>query len=100
MNLSITVFDTMRLFIDNVSSEEWVSAILYQKKDRLIYAAGDNNLYVHCLLIFIGQVYDYKTGKCLESLKAIHDMSITHIAYQYQYDYLITISKDDVGNAL
>jgi hypothetical protein len=50
MNLSITVFDTMRLFISNVSSEEWVSAILYQKKDRLLYAAGDNNLYVPSLL--------------------------------------------------
>ncbi|TPX68035.1 hypothetical protein SpCBS45565_g03331 [Spizellomyces sp. 'palustris'] len=68
----------------DLSDEEWVSYVLYDRTLDRCFAAVDTSIYV----------YDWNTGERLERLTDIHDMSITCLTYYEPGDVLITGSKD------
>ncbi|KAJ3153369.1 WD repeat-containing protein 87 [Irineochytrium annulatum] len=77
-------FSGPRLIIDDLATEEWVTHTLcYQKTNRL-YAACENNVLV----------YDYITGKRIESLRNVHELSISCMCFYEPFEYLITGSRD------
>ncbi|KAL7751331.1 hypothetical protein RI367_003191 [Sorochytrium milnesiophthora] len=73
-----------RLVVEDLSEDEWVTYTFLH--------AGTSRLFVACdATIF---VYDYNTGKRLDVMRDIHELSITSIELYDPMEYLITASKD------
>ncbi|KAI8806100.1 hypothetical protein BJ742DRAFT_870659 [Cladochytrium replicatum] len=77
-------FDKPRLVIDDMRQDEWVSTTYYRGSAQRLYAAVDSSIYI----------YNSVTGRRVETLNRIHDLSITAMVFHEQLQYLITASKD------
>ncbi|KAJ3014291.1 UNVERIFIED_CONTAM: WD repeat-containing protein 87 [Siphonaria sp. JEL0065] len=73
-----------RLVIDDLATEEWITHTA-------------TNAYLHRLMVACDcdlLIYDYNTGKRIERLKGIHELSISAMIFFTPHQYLITASKD------
>ncbi|KAJ3029457.1 WD repeat-containing protein 87 [Rhizophlyctis rosea] len=68
----------------DLTDEDWVTFILFDNSLNRFFAACETNVYT----------YDFTICERLDSLRDIHDMSITCIAFYEPLEYLITGAKD------
>ncbi|ORY36722.1 hypothetical protein BCR33DRAFT_855153 [Rhizoclosmatium globosum] len=79
-------FKNPRLVISDLSSNEWVQHTCLDKAFNRLFAAIDSNLYV----------YDYTSGKRLESFVNAHKNTISAIIFYQPLQYTITASTDGI----
>ncbi|KAI9349467.1 hypothetical protein DFJ73DRAFT_796190, partial [Zopfochytrium polystomum] len=84
MGMPVYHYSTPRLVISDLNSDEWVSFTCYDRKSNRLFAACENHIFI----------YDYGTGKRLDSMREIHELSITTLALYEPLHYLITGSRD------
>ncbi|KAJ3414229.1 hypothetical protein HDV05_006846 [Chytridiales sp. JEL 0842] len=77
-------FKSPRLVIADLAIDEWVTHTYTFPSGNKIYAACENHVFI----------YDYTTGKRLESLRDIHELSISAMTFYEPFQYLITGSRD------
>ncbi|KAI9327102.1 hypothetical protein BDR26DRAFT_901586 [Obelidium mucronatum] len=73
-----------RLIIDDLATEEWITHTA-------------TNAYLHRLMVACDcdlLIYDYNTGKMIDRLRGIHELSISAMIFFVPHQYLITASKD------
>ncbi|KAJ3241679.1 WD repeat-containing protein 87 [Chytriomyces hyalinus] len=73
-----------RLVIDDLATEEWISHTVCNTQLNRLLAACDCDILM----------YDYSTGKRLDRLKDVHELSISVMIFYSPQQYLITGSKD------
>ncbi|KAI9190859.1 uncharacterized protein BJ171DRAFT_605914 [Polychytrium aggregatum] len=73
-----------RTSISDLADDEWVVCLHYQTSLDLLLFSCESTLYV----------YKYSTGRRLDKLFNIHEMSITSIQYYEPLSYIITGGKD------
>ncbi|TPX62954.1 hypothetical protein PhCBS80983_g00223 [Powellomyces hirtus] len=81
-------FDGCRLTIGDLHEEDWVS--------HTVHSAHNNQLYAGIAVIthqaLALKIYDYKTGERLETMKDVHELSITAMTIFEPFGLLITAS--------
>ncbi|KAJ3161961.1 WD repeat-containing protein 87 [Geranomyces michiganensis] len=77
-------FDGCRLTIEDLQDEDWVSHTVYSSQNDCLYAGVGNMIYV----------YDYRTGERLETMREVHELSITAMVIFEPFGFLITASRD------
>ncbi|KAJ3178754.1 WD repeat-containing protein 87 [Geranomyces variabilis] len=77
-------FDGCRLTIQDLQEDDWVSHTVYSTQNNHLYAGVGNMIYV----------YDYRTGERVESMREVHELSITAMAIFEPFGFLITASRD------
>ncbi|KAI9145151.1 hypothetical protein BKA69DRAFT_1035792 [Paraphysoderma sedebokerense] len=83
-NYDIYSFHSLRLVIDDLKQEEWVTCTYLRQKQHKLYVACNTSLLI----------YDYISGKRLETLREIHELAVASIAVHPLLEYLITGGKD------
>ncbi|KAI8621898.1 hypothetical protein BC830DRAFT_1214475 [Chytriomyces sp. MP71] len=73
-----------RLVIDDLATEEWISHTVVNKQLNRLIAACDCDILV----------YDYATGRRIDRLRNVHELSINVMIFYTPHQYLITGSKD------
>ncbi|TPX75061.1 hypothetical protein CcCBS67573_g03666 [Chytriomyces confervae] len=73
-----------RLVIDDLATEEWIGHTVCNTQLNRLLAACDCDILM----------YDYSTGKRLDRLKDVHELSISVMIFYTPHQYLITGSKD------
>ncbi|KAJ3361930.1 WD repeat-containing protein 87 [Allomyces javanicus] len=73
-----------RLTITDLTEDDWVSKTMHRASQNRLYVACDGNIYV----------YDYDSGKRIDMMLQIHDITITALAVHEPSDFLVTGAKD------
>jgi WD40 repeat protein len=81
---SLVEFDSLKMVLDDLDEDDWVSHITVDPKRQLLYAAFDNNVVI----------YDFLTFQKITTFYEIHDESITDLIVWPDQGYWITASKD------
>ncbi|KAI8848626.1 hypothetical protein BC829DRAFT_417412 [Chytridium lagenaria] len=77
-------FSGPRLVIDDLATDEWVTHTIYHRKNNRLYVACENHI----------MIYDYNTGKRIETIRNAHELSISAMCIYEPLEYLITGSRD------
>ncbi|KAJ3030775.1 hypothetical protein HK097_005581, partial [Rhizophlyctis rosea] len=77
-------FSGPRLVMQDLDGDDWVCQTIYQPAWNKLYAAVNNSV----------MIYDYETGQRTETLREIHDLSITSMVFHHEMEYLVTASRD------
>ncbi|KAJ3155000.1 WD repeat-containing protein 87, partial [Irineochytrium annulatum] len=72
-----------KMEIPTMDPEEWVAFVKWERVLDRIIAACESNIYI----------YDYETGAPMETMKQVHEMSITSCVFYEPAEYLITAGK-------
>lgn len=83
-NSKISYFLEQRYEITDFSQGEWVTCLKYDWSFNRLFAGCDNSL----------RVYEYGSGNLFETVRDIHDLSLTCVEYYEPNDTIITAGKD------
>ncbi|ORX55460.1 hypothetical protein BCR36DRAFT_410381 [Piromyces finnis] len=73
-----------KVVIDNLDPDAWITNLYIERKNNILYAASDVNLYK----------IDMKTWEKKECYKNLHEIGITCLTFYQPLEYLITGGKD------
>ncbi|KAJ3043529.1 WD repeat-containing protein 87 [Rhizophlyctis rosea] len=73
-----------RLDVKDLKDDDWVSYTCLHRAWNRLYAAVNNSV----------MIYDYETGERTDTLRDIHDLSITAMVFHSGMEYLVTASRD------
>ncbi|KAJ1504479.1 WD repeat-containing protein 87 [Coelomomyces lativittatus] len=83
-NRTIFYLKPPRLVLNDFEDDEWANKTLFLPSTVKLYVACDNRIYI----------YDYESGKRLDTLPNLHELSITCIAFYEPTEWLITAGKE------
>ncbi|KAL2915602.1 hypothetical protein HK105_204787 [Polyrhizophydium stewartii] len=81
---AIVDFKEPRLVINDLQIDEWVTFTAFDRTREYLYAVFDNNF----------TIYSYITGHRIESMRNVHENSISAVLFYEPLSYFVTGSKD------
>eukprot|EP00842_Homolaphlyctis_polyrhiza_P006060 jgi/Hompol1/6455/HPOL_002272-RA len=83
---AMVTFGQLRHVIDDLQIDEWITFTTYDRSRDVLYAVYDANV----------NIYNYKTGQRIETMRTIHENSISAVMLCQLLSYFVTGSKDSI----